>query len=129
MEELHKIISEITFKSFCRDVTLQDESSLEFKLKHSYHGNRVEEIFCIQKIDSGLILSDKGSTLANLDDIFELSEPDVIKNIIAVLRQFSIQKEGIAFTYKINSIKDITPQILHYMQDIHFLYGMKLFYV
>ena len=129
MEELHKTISELTFASFCSDILLHGESSVEFKLRHSFHGNRKEEVFCIQETYDGLLLSDKGSTLANLDNIFELSEPDVIKNITVVLKQSNMRRDGCTFVCNVDPYKDMFPQILRFLQGIHFLYTMKLFYV
>ena len=128
MEELHKTISELTFASFCSDISLHDDSSIEFKLKYRFHGNRKEDVFCIQKTGEGMLLSDKGSTLANLDNIFELSEPDVIRNIGTVLEELNMRSEDDAFVCNIDPSRDMFPQILRFLQGIHFLYTMILFY-
>ena len=129
MEKFHNLLSELIFTSFCDSLTLQGESSVYFRLKNSCHSNPIEEVFRIYETDSSMILSDNGRTLANLDNIFELNEPDVIRNIIAILKQFNISKEGNAFTYKIDPSKDAIPQIIHFLQGINFLYAMKLFYM
>ena len=132
MNELFRSSSAMTFASFCDDITQHDGSSFEFKLKHNFHrGNRIEKDFRIQEIDGILMLSDKGTTLANLNDIFELKEPAVIKNIVMILKEFNIQKEkeGGAFFYTVDPSKDTLPQILEFLQGIHFLYDMRLFYI
>jgi len=128
MEALCKAISELTFASFCSYISQQGENEIEFKLKHSFHGNRIEEVFGIMEIDGKLLLSDKGSTLANLDNIYELSEPDVIKNIMAVLKTYNMYPNNNAFVFNIDPSQDVCPQIFHFLQGIHFLYAMKLFY-
>ena len=130
MEKIYQIVSKLNFKSFCSEITQQSESSVIFKLKYSYHDNHVEEILCIQEVNGAVILSDNGSTFSNLDDIFELKEPDTRKNIIAVLKHFNIQPDdGNMFTCRIDLSKDMIPQILRFLQGIHFLYAMKLFYI
>ena len=129
MNELQKVISELTFAALCSDIKIPDETTVTFKVKHLFHKNRVEEYFCLHQTEDGLFLSDEGTTLANLDDVFELGEPDVIKNIVAILKKFDMGKSGNAFLYKIDASKDVVPQILRFLQGIHFLYAMKLFYV
>ena len=129
MDEFLQIVSKLNFTSFCSNIAQQGELSVFFKLKHSYHGNRIEEVFCIKEADGVVMISDIGRTLANLDNIFELKEPDVRKNIMAILKQFRIEPdEGNALTCRIDLTKDMMPQIIRYLQGIHFLYGMKLFY-
>ena len=86
------------------------------------------EIYLIQTAGGGFALSDEGSTLEELDKIFELSEPDVIKNLVAILRQYGCKKVGNAFQI------DCTPQNVHIkfshlVQAISFMLNMKIFYV
>jgi len=128
MNKICNDLSELTFADFCSEIILQNESRLDFKLKHRFHSNRHEEVFILLKTEDGLCVSDKGSTLANLDAIFELGEPNVIKNIATILKHFNIRKEGNVFSCDVDSSKEIVPQILHFLQGIHFLYTMKLFY-
>jgi hypothetical protein len=73
-------------------------------------------------------LSDEGATLKELDQIFELSEPDVIKNLVAILKQYGCRKEGN------NIVIDCTPKNIHIhlsylIQAISFMLNMKIFYV
>ena len=128
MNELYKAISELAFASFCSEISLQDEKMLEFKIKYHFHSNRKEEIFALQKTEDCLLVSDKGSTLANLDDIFNLSEPDVIRNLVMISKQFNICKSGNVFSSSIDLSKEVLPQIMHFLQGIHFMYTVKLFY-
>ncbi|GHU75168.1 hypothetical protein FACS1894188_05420 [Clostridia bacterium] len=73
-------------------------------------------------------LSDEGSTITELDKIFELNEPDVIKNLVAILKQYGCKKSGS------NIMIDCTPQNVHVqlsylIQCISFMLNMKIFYV
>jgi hypothetical protein len=85
------------------------------------------EIFLISE-DGKFYLSDEGATFEELDKIFELSEPDVIKNLVAILKQYGCRKLGNAF------IIECTPEDIHVkfsflIQAISFMLNMKIFYV
>ncbi|MBR4419144.1 MAG: DUF1828 domain-containing protein [Clostridia bacterium] len=91
-------------------------------------GSGLYEIYLIVTNDGRFYLSDEGATLKELDQIFELSEPDVIKNLVAILKQYGCRKEGN------NIIIDCTPKNIHMnlsylIQAISFMLNMKIFYV
>jgi len=86
------------------------------------------EIYLIQTAGGGFALSDEGSTLEELDKIFELSEPDVIKNLVAILRQYGCKKVGNAFQIDCTP-KDVHIKFSHLVQAISFMLNMKIFYV
>lgn len=91
-------------------------------------GSGLYEIYLIVTNDGRFYLSDEGATLKELDQIFELSEPDVIKNLVAILKQYGCRKEGS------NIIIDCTPKNIHMnlsylIQAISFMLNMKIFYV
>ena len=77
---------------------------------------------------TGYALSDEGSTLEELDKIFELGEPDVIKNLVAILRQYGCKKVGNAFQIDCTP-KDVHIKMSHLIQAISFMLNMKIFYV
>lgn len=86
------------------------------------------EIYLIVAKDGHFYLSDEGATLKELDQIFELSEPDVIKNLVAILKQYGCRKDGN------NIVIDCTPKNIHInlsylIQAISFMLNMKIFYV
>lgn len=86
------------------------------------------EIYLIVSNDGRFYLSDEGATLKELDEIFVLSEPDVIKNLVAILKQYGCRKEGN------NIVIDCTPKNIHInlsylIQAISFMLNMKIFYV
>ena len=86
------------------------------------------KIYLIATNDGRFYLSDEGATLKELDQIFELSEPDVIKNLVAILKQYGCRKDGN------NIVIDCTPKNIHInlsylIQAISFMLNMKIFYV
>lgn len=91
-------------------------------------GGGLYEIYLIAGEQGKFYLSDEGATLKELDQIFELSEPDVIKNLVAILKQYGCRKEGN------NIVIDCTPKNVHInlsylIQAISFMLNMKIFYV
>ena len=89
---------------------------------------RLYEIYLVPNGFGGYVLSDEGATLEELDKIFELGEPDVIKNLVSILRQYGCKKVGNAFQI------DCTPRDVHIklsflIQAISFMLNMKIFYV
>ena len=94
---------------------------------HKVEDGKLYEIYLIAN-DGQLYLSDEGSTIEELDNIFELSEPDVIKNLVAIMQRYGCKKIGNTITI------DCTPEDIHikigYLtQAISFMLNMKVFYV
>ena len=86
------------------------------------------EIYLISVGNGIFYLSDEGTTITELDKIFELSEPDVIANLVKILKQYNCKKSGK------NIIIECTPQDIHIkmsylIQAISFMLNMKIFYV
>ncbi len=91
-------------------------------------GGGLYEIYLIMSDDGHFYLSDEGATLEELDQIFELSEQDVIKNLVAILKQYGCRKDGK------NIVVECTPKNVHVklsylIQAISFMLNMKIFYV
>ena len=104
--------------------------------------NKFAISFPMYKIEGGLYeiylvsdngkfyLSDEGKTYAELDKIFELKEPDVVKNLVAILKQYGCRKHTSSNAF----IVECTPQDIHVklsflIQVISFMLNMKIFYV
>lgn len=85
------------------------------------------EIFLVTR-DDGFYLSDEGATIAELDKIFELGEPDVIKNLVAILKQYNCKKVGKNITIECTP-KDVHIKLSYLIQAISFMLNMKIFYV
>ena len=86
------------------------------------------EIYLVESSNGSYYLSDEGSTMAELDKVFDLRESDVIKIMISILRQYGCKKEGDSFQV------DCTPdnihiKMSHLIQAISFMLNMKIFYI
>ena len=86
------------------------------------------EIYLVSGEGGAFYLSDEGATLAELDKIFELSEPDVIKNLVAILKQYNCKKVGKNITIECTP-KDVHIKMSYLIQAISFMLNMKIFYV
>jgi len=141
MQKLFKDVSKLTFSSFCNWIKQNENGTIDFELKHSFHSNKKAEIFRIQKLDDNLIISDMGNTLENLNQILleiikekiDLSEQDAFKQVFfehinKILWRYRIREAYNSFIYRIDTSKDIVPQIMNYLRKIHFLYTIKLVY-
>ena len=104
--------------------------------------NKFAVSFPMYKIDGGVyqiyllaengkyFLSDEGSTYAELDKVFELKEPDVIKNLVAILNQYGCQKQKESNAFRIEcTAQDIHIKMSYLIQAISFMLNMKIFYV
>jgi len=86
------------------------------------------EIFLVAGPNGTFYLSDEGATITELDRIFELSEPDVIKNLVAILKQYNCKKVGKNITVECTP-KDIHIKMSYLVQALSFMLNMKIFYV
>ena len=83
--------------------------------------------------------TDKGATFKELDKIFELKEPDVIKNLVAIMKHYGCRpkknpKVDAVISSESEVIIDCTPQNVHlklghFIQVRSFMLNMKIFYV
>ena len=85
------------------------------------------ETYLVMK-EGKFYVSDEGLTYAELDKIFELGEPDVIKNLVAILRQYGCNMEDKKIITEC-SAQDIHVKLSYLIQAISFLLNMKIFYV
>lgn len=99
------------------------------------NGNKYD--FVLAKGDDNVFLSDQGQTFVQLDKIFELSEPDVIKNLDAILKQYGAMKKGTEVILTINNWDNNTNEnesetlkkgLLSLYSCVSFMLNMKIFY-
>jgi hypothetical protein len=79
--------------------------------------------------DGKYYLSDMGVTYARLDEIFEIKEPAVIKNLVAILKQYSCYKDKKTNAFKVECTPDdIHLKLSSLIQALSFMLNMKIFY-
>jgi hypothetical protein len=87
------------------------------------------EIYLVAE-DGKFYLSDEGTTYEELDKVFELKEPDIIKNLLNILKQYGCRKHESSNAFIIDCTpKDIHVKISFFIQAISFMLNMKIFYV
>jgi len=126
MEELK--ISKLLQKKIKVKQVSENKYAISFPM---YKVDRHEgyEIYLISKNDQ-YILSDEGSTYKELDAIFELSEPDVIKNLVAILRQYGCKKHRTSNAFYIEcTLDDLHIKLSYLIQALSFMLNMKIFYI
>ena len=89
---------------------------------------KLYEIYLVASGGGKFYLSDEGATIEELDKIFELGEPDVIKNLVAILRQYNCKKVGKNIQVDCTP-KDIHIKLSYLIQAISFMLNMKIFYI
>jgi len=87
------------------------------------------EIYLVSEAGN-FYLSDEGTTYDELDKIFELKEPHVIKNLVAILKNYGCRKhkDTNAFTIECTP-QDIHVKLSYLIQALSFMLNMKIFYV
>ena len=87
-----------------------------------------EIILYLIQIDDKIVLTDNGNTYAYLDNIFELDEPAIIKDISAVSNYYGVILENRQLIIEVNSIEKISEEFLKMFYCIGFLNDMVIFY-
>jgi len=110
------------FDSEC--VFVQDSLPVKYKWIDEYFQ------FEIRKAGNKTFLSDQGKTLKMLDKAFKLDEPDVEKNLRAILREFQVLESGADFSVE---IRDTNPESeeeakWRLFRCVSFMNYMKIFY-
>ncbi len=100
--------------------------------------NDDEYEFALVKSGDRVFLTDKGLTWKRLDVIFELKAPDVIKNLVAILKQYGAIKQGYEFVIDFDSWHDdldlednaeLDEIKFRLFACVSFMLNMKVFYV
>ena len=113
----------------CFGKAILDEDSKIIVHTGCMYDDMTEIIICISVADDKIVLTDGGYTHDYLDNIFELDEPDVIKNITASTDYFGIKYENGHLSVEVDSFEKISESVLKLFYGIGFLNSMKIFYV
>ena len=121
------------------DIQPVDPSSCELINNYPFpdmNGDKYD--FILARDGDRVFLSDQGNTFVKLDAIFELKEPDVIKNLVAILRQYGAKKQGTEFILELNDWDGNTNEtesevlkkgLMSLYSCVSFMLNMKIFYV
>jgi hypothetical protein len=119
-------------KQICQNV---DTASISVTFGTTYDDPSETHMCFSLKLDSEfIVIDDNGQTFEYLNKVFELEEPDVLKNITAITEFYRAEITGEAppsfhITMKVDHEADLLVSLLHFHSCISFLNVMKIFYV
>jgi len=114
-----------------------NEHIQKYQLPLKYDNGPLYE-FALVCRDGKYFLTDQGNTFEQLDKVFELKEPDVIKNLVAILKHFKVNKINDEFLIEITDwdndtnsevSKGLAEAKYRLFACISFMERMKIFYV
>jgi len=100
--------------------------------------NGDEYDFALFQKGESVYLSDRGKTLAKLNKIFDLHEPDVVKNLKRIVGHYKVMMQGNEFVIYIDKWsgntnedenEDLKKAKLTLFSCVSFMLNMKIFYV
>ncbi|GHT09417.1 hypothetical protein FACS189415_4760 [Bacteroidia bacterium] len=108
----------------------KDHVKYGFPIKYNHLTDEPFEFALIEE-KGRTILSDQGRTFKMLDEIFELREYDVSKNLARILKEFRVFKNG--FDFSIEIIKAEEEKVLNeakyrFFRCVSFMDKMQIFY-
>ncbi|GBU25806.1 hypothetical protein R83H12_02464 [Fibrobacteria bacterium R8-3-H12] len=116
----------------------ETECKDEFSFPIKYNNIDIEYKFALIKKDNRFFLSDLGNTYKMLDTVFELKEPDVQKNLSAIMKECLVSQDGNEFLVEIHSYeenmksgenREINEAKFKLLECVSFMDTMRIFYV
>jgi type IV secretion system protein VirD4 len=104
----------------------------EYSFPSKYHSTNAEFHFSLIAKASETYITDNGLTMEMLDNIFELKEPDVIKNLVAAMREFKAIRRGTEFLIVVNkeaTAAEIDEAKFRLFSCVSFMNAMRIFYI
>ena len=93
------------------------------------YDNKSDIVLEVAHIGGALALTDNGRTRAFLDEVFELTEPDVVRNILNVSDYYGISTKGKQLSIHIGEKgNEFIQGYLKMMYCIGFLNDMSIFF-
>ena len=118
-----------------KPVAISSDSTIKSYNFPDINGDKYD--FVLAKVQDSVFLSDQGHTFVQLDKIFELNEPDVIKNLDAIIKQYGAKKKGSEVIIEINGWDEnenekesetLKKALLSLYSCVSFMLNMKIFY-
>ena len=125
---MDSIFKNLTETPMLENVEITDEGDIHIPTGLVYSNQTSLDFDLIQR-NEATILTDNGRTLAYLDEIFELTEPDVIKNIRAATEHYKVGMKKQRMALAIESEEAFTEGYLRMLFCANFTDAMKIFYV
>lgn len=127
MENVFKFLTEDT--SLFHTVASDESGEIIVTLGSTYGDGTLIELRVTEN-EEAYIISDKGFTRQYMDKIFELSEPDVIKNIVAATEYYGVSTKDKQLSVEVGKTEDERNAGFIRMQHcISFLDNMRIFYI
>jgi len=128
------------FENFDADNLKVDITEISrYPLPRNYHNTGEQYEFILVNENRRILLKDQGRTVRMLDKVFELREKDVIKNLIAILKEYKgVCKEGHELFIEITPWNEniderenpvLREAIFTLFACISFMDAMRIFYV
>jgi len=129
---------DISFLPISNDtVEVSDSIIIKLQFPEKYLNNYKYEFALIRR-SGKILLSDQGKTIEQLDKIFELAEPDVVKNLVAILKRYEVIKTGNELVLELHNWDGNTSEEddeklngvkYQLFACVSFMLNMKIFYV
>jgi len=109
-----------------------------FNIPKKYHSTNDNYQFALVKEDDKYYITDSGKTYEMLDKVFELNEPDVIKNLTAIMNECGVQQEGREYIIELSNYNVLTEETKEKTEEeakyrlftcVSFMDTMRIFYV
>jgi|GEM_PF-5199929 len=108
-----------------------------YSFPKKYSSTNEEYEFALIELEGKVYISDQGRTIKMLDKLFELKEPDVRKNIDAIVKRCDVIKFGDELRIEIKSWKDnpklendeVYEKVYRLFSCVVFMDTMQIFYV
>jgi len=141
--ELARTRNLLNYAKFNEFTEPKPDVSGELILRYEFptkYGDGTNHEFLLIKREEDIILTDQGKTWAVLDKTFELREPDVQKNLLAILKQYKVNtvKDSHEFLLTLSTWTDnpndeenteLKEAVFRLYACITFMDSMKVFYV
>jgi hypothetical protein len=125
---MEKLYEHLTKNELFEKVDLLDGNEIVIHTGCPCDG-QTELVFHVVDKDGTFVLTDNGQTLEHMDTIFELTEPDVVKNVKAATNYYGIGVKKMKLELPMNLKGDFAEAYLKMLFCVGFLRSMKLFYV